>query len=53
MALFSRIFGYLDCPWTWLNPNIPSHRPGAVRGELRFEDVSYTYPELTPRLWTR
>ncbi len=45
MALFSRIFGYLDLPVDVAEPEHPIPiDPARVRGELRFEDVSYTYP---------
>ena len=45
MALFSRIFGYLDLPVDVAEPEHPIPiDPVRVRGELRFEDVSYTYP---------
>jgi ATP-binding cassette subfamily B protein len=45
MALFSRIFGYLDLPVDVAEPEHPIPiDPARVRGELHFEDVSYTYP---------
>ena len=45
MALFSRIFGYLDLPVDVPEPEHPVHvDPTQTRGELRFEDVSYRYP---------
>jgi ATP-binding cassette, subfamily B, bacterial len=45
MALFSRIFGYLDLPVDVAEPEHPIPiDPAQVRGELRFEDVSYAYP---------
>jgi ATP-binding cassette, subfamily B, bacterial len=45
MALFSRIFGYLDLPVDVAEPEHPIPiDPVRVRGELRFEDISYTYP---------
>ena len=45
MALFSRIFGYLDLPVDVAEPEHPIPiDPARVRGELRFEDISYTYP---------
>jgi ATP-binding cassette subfamily B protein len=46
MALLSRIFGYLDLPI-----EVPEPSPGvrldvaAVRGEVRFEDVAYRFPD--------
>ena len=45
MALFSRIFGYLDLPVDVPEPGHPVHiDPTQIRGDLRFEDVSYRYP---------
>ncbi len=45
-ALLSRIFGYLDLPVEVAPPAHPVFLPeDAVRGELRFEDVSYRYPD--------
>jgi ATP-binding cassette subfamily B protein len=45
MALFSRIFGYLDLPVDVPEPKDPVPvDPTQTRGELRFEDVSYRYP---------
>ena len=44
MALFSRIFGYLDLPVDVAPPTHPVPvNPAAVRGEVRFQDVSYRY----------
>ena len=44
MALFSRIFGYLDLPVDVAEPDHPSTvDPAQVRGELRLDNVSYTY----------
>ena len=44
MALLSRVFGYLD-----LTPDVPAPlrpvRIANVRGEVRFESVSYRYPD--------
>ena len=52
MALFSRIFGYLDLPVDVAEPEHPVPiDPARVRGELRFEDVSYRYPGADARLW--
>ncbi|MGV8909790.1 MAG: ABC transporter ATP-binding protein [Propionicimonas sp.] len=46
MALLSRIFGYLDLPVEVVEPSHPVRlEPGAVRGEVRFEDVSYRFPD--------
>jgi len=46
MALLSRIFGYLDLPLEVVEPERPVPLPrDAVRGEVRFEGVSYRYPD--------
>lgn len=46
MALLSRIFGYLDLPVEVAPPAHPVPLdPDAVRGEVRFEGVSYRYPD--------
>lgn len=46
MALLSRIFGYLDLPVDVPEPTHPVRlEPSAVRGEVRFEQVSYRYPD--------
>lgn len=46
MALLSRIFGYLDLPVEISEPEHPVPLPRtAVRGEVRFENVSYRYPD--------
>jgi len=46
MALLSRIFGYLDLPVEIRPPVRPVPLPReAVRGEVRFEGVSYRYPD--------
>ncbi|WP_026377705.1 ABC transporter ATP-binding protein [Aestuariimicrobium kwangyangense] len=45
MALFSRIFGYLDLPVEVDDPADPVELDlAAVRGELGFDKVSYHYP---------
>ena len=45
MALFSRIFGYLDLTVDVPEPKHPVPvDPTQTRGELRFEGVSYRYP---------
>ncbi|MGY1624465.1 ABC transporter ATP-binding protein [Geodermatophilus sp. SYSU D00965] len=45
MALFSRVFEYLDLPVEIDDPADPVPLdPAAVRGEVRFEGVSFTYP---------
>jgi ATP-binding cassette, subfamily B, bacterial len=44
MALFSRIFGYLDLVAEVPEPQEPvAVDPAAVRGELRFDTVTFTY----------
>jgi ATP-binding cassette subfamily B protein len=46
MALFSRIFGYLDLPVDVAPPTDPIHvDPTTIRGEVRFEAVGYAYPD--------
>jgi ATP-binding cassette subfamily B protein len=46
MALFSRIFGYLDLPIDVAPPGEPTRiDPTTISGEVRFEAVSYTYPD--------
>jgi ATP-binding cassette subfamily B protein len=46
MALFSRIFGYLDLPVDVAPPTDPTRiDPTTIRGEVRFEGVSYAYPD--------
>ncbi len=46
MALLSRIFGYLDLPVEVPEPEHPTRlEPAAVRGEVRFENVSYRFPD--------
>ncbi len=46
MALFSRVFEYLDLPVEIDDPASPVDLdPAAVRGEVRFEGVSFTYPD--------
>ncbi len=48
MALLSRIFGYLDLPVEVREPEHPVRLdPGQVRGEVRFEDVGYRFPDGT------
>ncbi len=45
MALFSRIFEYLDLPVTIADPEHPvAVDPCTARGEVRFEGVSLRYP---------
>ena len=45
MALFSRIFGYLDLPVDVAAPDHPVRPdPGRIRGSLRIQNVNYTYP---------
>jgi ATP-binding cassette subfamily B protein len=43
LALFARIFEYLDLPVEVDDPESPAD-VSAVRGHLRFEDVTFTYP---------
>jgi ATP-binding cassette subfamily B protein len=46
MALFSRVFEYLDLPVEIDDPAHPVELdPTRVRGELRFEHVGFTYPD--------
>lgn len=46
LALLSRIFGYLDLPVDVVPPAQPVAFPReGVRGEVRFESVSYRYPD--------
>lgn len=46
MALLSRIFGYLDLPLDIKEPEHPVPLPrDSVRGEVRFSNVSYQYPD--------
>ena len=45
LALFARIFEYLDLPIDIADPAHPvSIDPAAVSGHVRFDDVSFTYP---------
>ncbi|MEV6693549.1 ABC transporter ATP-binding protein [Micromonospora sp. NPDC051196] len=45
LALFARIFEYLDLPVDVADPAEPVRLdPTRVRGQLRFEDVTFTYP---------
>jgi ATP-binding cassette subfamily B protein len=46
MALFSRVFEYLDLPVDITDPPEPVPvDPAAVRGEVRWERVSFTHPD--------
>jgi ATP-binding cassette, subfamily B, bacterial len=46
MALFSRVFEYLDLPVDIDDPPSPVPvDPAAVRGEVRFEHVGFRYPD--------
>lgn len=48
MALLSRIFGYLDLPIEVVEPVSPVRLdPASVRGEVRFEGVSFRFPDGT------
>ncbi|SHN21845.1 ABC transporter ATP-binding protein [Streptomyces yunnanensis] len=50
LALFQRIFEYLDLPVAIAEPAEPVHLP-APRGEIRFENVSFGYdPDAAPTL---
>ncbi|MEU8615001.1 ABC transporter ATP-binding protein [Actinoplanes sp. NPDC048791] len=44
LALFARIFEYLDLPVEVDDPVEPVELPRTVRGHLRFEDVTFAYP---------
>ena len=44
LALFARIFEYLDLPVEVDDPAEPVELPRPVRGHLRFEDVTFAYP---------
>ncbi len=45
LALFARIFEYLDLPIEVDDPAEPvALAPAEVRGDLRFEDVTFSYP---------
>ncbi|WP_208648888.1 ABC transporter ATP-binding protein [Micromonospora inaquosa] len=45
LALFARIFEYLDLPVDVADPTDPVHLdPARVRGHLRLEDVTFGYP---------
>jgi ATP-binding cassette, subfamily B, bacterial len=45
LALFARIFEYLDLPVDVADPPEPVEiDPAQVRGQLRFEDVTFSYP---------
>ncbi|WP_308010509.1 ABC transporter ATP-binding protein [Blastococcus sp. LR1] len=46
MALFSRVFEYLDLPVEIDDPADPVRvDPADVRGEVRFEGIGFTYPD--------
>jgi ATP-binding cassette subfamily B protein len=46
MALFSRVFEYLDLPVEITDPPSPVPLdPASVRGDVRWEGVSFTYPD--------
>ncbi|WP_336714923.1 ABC transporter ATP-binding protein [Arthrobacter sp. USHLN218] len=50
LALFARIFEYLDLPVEIADPPSPrTIEPATVRGDVRFEDVSFSYPGSTSR----
>ncbi len=49
MALFSRIFEYLDLPVEIADPEEPvAVDPERVRGEVRLDGVGFSYPEPEP-----
>lgn len=52
LALFTRVFEYIDAPITITDaPDAVALAPREVRGHVRFEDVSFTYPgSETPTL---
>jgi ATP-binding cassette subfamily B protein len=53
MALFSRVFEYLDLPVDIDDPAAPVPvDPARVRGEVRFEHVGFTYPDGPRRALT-
>ncbi len=46
LALFTRVFDYLDTPVDLIEPDQPVHvDPQTVRGEVRLQDVSFEYDE--------
>ncbi|GHH72151.1 multidrug ABC transporter ATP-binding protein [Streptomyces sulfonofaciens] len=47
LALFQRIFEYLDLPIDIEEPSSPVHL-GEVKGEIRFEGVEFRYEETAP-----
>ncbi|WP_027760202.1 ABC transporter ATP-binding protein [Streptomyces sp. AA1529] len=47
LALFQRIFEYLDLPVSITEPRRPAPLP-QVRGEIRFENVDFTYDTRPP-----
>jgi ATP-binding cassette subfamily B multidrug efflux pump len=49
MASSERIFRLLDTPATVVPP-VPAYRPDAVRGEIEFDDVWFSYKEGEPVL---
>jgi ATP-binding cassette subfamily B protein len=50
LALFERIFEYLDQPVEIAEPERPVPLPATVRGELAFEHVSFSYEPDHPTL---
>jgi ATP-binding cassette subfamily B protein len=53
MALFDRIFEYLDLPVDIVEAPEPVQlRPDEVLGEVRFEDVSFRYNQTEDDKWT-
>ncbi|WP_431710104.1 ABC transporter ATP-binding protein [Glutamicibacter uratoxydans] len=48
LALFSRVFEYLDLNEALPLPTVPRRLPREqVRGEVRFQDVQFSYPKAT------
>lgn len=45
LALFSRIFEYLDLPLTLTDPTDPRPLPSPVRGHVRLDGVTFRYPD--------
>ncbi|MEV4252915.1 ABC transporter ATP-binding protein [Spirillospora sp. NPDC049652] len=51
LSLFDRVFEYLDMVPDIQEPETPVRPPGRVRGEVRFEDVAFSYdPDAAPAL---
>ncbi|RMI38268.1 ABC transporter ATP-binding protein [Actinomadura harenae] len=51
LSLFDRVFEYLDMVPDIQEPETPASVPGRVRGEVRFENVGFSYdPDAPPAL---